>query len=353
MLRPSYLKEARAAFEAGRMPIQRFKRIEDRAVDQVIAAQEGSGVEVVTDGEMRRFLFMGPITETVAGIEFVERGTVMPWATPEGETEWTAPAAVTSRLEKKRSMVCEEYSYARARARLPLKVTVPSPLVLYGFWNTEHSTDAYSDPFEMFADAADVGRSEIQELVALGCDYIQVDAPELATLVDPRVRDWAEAQGMPAERMLTDGIDMINGMVEGISGVRLAIHLCRGNNAGMWMASGGYDYIAGALFERAGAFDAFLLEYDDPRSGSFEPLMQAPQDKQVVLGLVSTKSPRVETVDEIAARIDEAARSFPREQLGVSTQCGFASVAFGNPISEEAEELKLRVVADVAHSVWG
>jgi len=158
---------------------------------------------------------------------------------------------------------------------------------------------------------------------------------------------------MPTERMLTDGIDLINGMVAGIDGTWLSIHLCRGNNAGMWMASGGYDYIASALFERATAFDAFLLEYDDPRSGSFEPLSQAPEDKQVVLGLVSTKSPRVETVAEITARIDEAARSFPREQLGVSTQCGFASVAFGNPITEEIEEQKLRLVADVAESVWG
>lgn len=353
MLRPAYLKEARAALEAGQMPIQRFKRIEDRAVDQVIATQEGSGVEVVTDGEMRRFLFMGPITETVAGIEMVEHGTVMPWASPDGETEWTSPAAVTSKLEKKRSLVCEEYSYARARARLPLKVTVPSPLVLFGFWNTRYSRAAYADPFAMFADAARVGRSEIEELVALGCEYIQVDAPELATLVDPRVRDWADAQGMPADRMLTEGIDLINSMVEDISGVRLAIHLCRGNNAGMWMASGGYDYIANALFERATAFDAFLLEYDDPRSGSFEPLAQAPQDKQIVLGLVSTKSSREESISELVARVDEAARSFPREQPGISTQCGFASIAAGNPITEEAEEHKLRLVAAVAGSAWG
>jgi 5-methyltetrahydropteroyltriglutamate--homocysteine methyltransferase len=353
MLRPSHLKEARAALEAGQMTIPQFKRIEDRAVDQVIATQEGSGVEVVTDGEMRRFLFMGPITETVSGIEMVEHGTVMPWATPEGETEWESPAAVTSKLHKKRSLVCEEYTYARGRARLPVKVTVPSPLVLYGFWNSEYSTAAYPDAFAMFADAAEVGRSEIEELVALGCEYIQVDAPELATLVDPRVRNWAEAQGMPAERMLSEGIDLINGMVAGISGVRLAIHLCRGNNAGMWMASGGYDYIASALFERATAFDAFLLEYDDPRSGSFEPLAQAPQDKQIVLGLITTKSSRMQTAAEIVARVDEAARSFPREQLGVSTQCGFASIAAGNPITEEVEERKLSLVAEVAGSVWG
>lgn len=177
MLRPAYLKEARAALGAGQMTIQQFKRKEDRAVDQVIATQEGSGVEVVTDGEMRRFLFMGPITETVSGIEFVEHGSVMPWGTAEGETEWTSPAAVTSKLQKKRSLVCEEYSYARARARRPLKVTVPSPLVLYGFWNERYSTAAYSDAFAMFSDAAAVGRSEVE-------------------------RDWAEAHGMPAERML-------------------------------------------------------------------------------------------------------------------------------------------------------
>jgi methionine synthase II (cobalamin-independent) len=353
MLRPSYLKEARAAFEQRAITAHELKRTEDRAVDQMIAIQEGAGLDVVTDGEMRRFLFMGPITETVSGIGPVPEGSAMPWATAAGETEWVSPVAVTSKLTKRRSMVCEEYSYARARARLPLKVTVPSPLVLFGMWNPRYTTAAYPDAFAMFTDAAEVGRSEIQELVALGCRYIQVDAPEIATLVDPRVRDWTESLGMPAERMLTEGIELINAMVEGISGARLAIHLCRGNNAGMWMASGGYDYIAGALFERARAFDAFLLEYDDARSGSFEPLAQAPDDKQLVLGLVSTKTSREETPEELMSRIDEAARSFPREQLGLSTQCGFASIADGNPVTEDAQERKLRLVAEVAHSAWG
>jgi len=353
MLRPAYLQDARAALERGEITPRQFKQIEDRAVDQVIATQEGAGVDVVSDGEMRRFLFMGPITETVTGIEPVEEGTAMPWASPEGQTEWVSPLAVTSKLGRKRSLVCEEYSYARARARRPLKVTVPSPLVLYGLWHRRYSTAAYRDPFAMFADAAEVGRAEIAELVALGCEYVQVDAPELATLVDPRVRDWAEAQGMPAERMLTEGIELINGMVAGISGPRLAIHLCRGNNAGMWMASGGYDYIAEELFKRTSAFDAYLLEYDNPRAGSFEPLARAPHDKQVVLGLVSTKTARLESPDELRARIDEASRFFPHEQLGLCTQCGFASIATGNPITEEAQERKLRLVAEVAHAVWG
>lgn len=353
MLRPSYLQEARTAFEEGRLSAHEFKRLEDRAVDQVIALQEGTGIDVVTDGEMRRFLFMGPLTETVDGIEPVADHTPMPWSAPEGDIEWVSPIAVTSKLRKRRSLVTEEYSYARGRARLPLKVTVPSPLVMFGLWSPAHSTGAYRDAFEMFADGAEIVRSEILELVSLGCEYIQMDAPEIATLVDPRVRDWAEALGFGAERMLSEGLDLINATVKDIPGPRFAIHLCRGNNAGMWMASGGYDYIAGALFERASAFDAFLLEYDDHRSGSFEPLAGAPDDKQVVLGLVSTKKAELEQPEELRHRIDEAAGFFPRGQLGLSTQCGFASIAAGNPITEADEERKLRLVADTAQTAWG
>jgi methionine synthase II (cobalamin-independent) len=271
MLRPSYLKEARAAFEAGRLAPHDFKRLEDRAVDQVIAIQEGTGVDVVSDGEMRRYLFMGPITETVDGIEPVDEGTPMPWASPGGELELAPPKSM------------------RPSSRP---------------WSTHASGD---------------GRSR---------------------------------SGCPPSACLTEGLDLIIGMVDGITGVRLGLHLCRGNNAGMWMASGGYDYIASALFERAKAFDAFFLEYDDARSGSFEPLSQAPDDKQLVLGLVSTKTLEMETPEQLMARIEEAARFYPREQLGLSTQCGFASVAVGNPITEKVEEEKLRLVADVAHTAW-
>jgi 5-methyltetrahydropteroyltriglutamate--homocysteine methyltransferase len=238
MLRPTYLQDARAEFDRGNLSAHELKRLEDRAGDQVIALQEGAGVEVVTDGEMRRFLFMGPLTETVDGIAPVPDHDPMPWSTPEGDIEWVSPIAVTSKLSKRRSMVTEEYSYARARARLPLKVTVPSPLMLFGLWSPRHSTGAYEDAFAMFADGAEIVRSEIQELVSLGCRHIQVDAPELATLVDPRVRDWAESMGFGAERMLTEGLDLINGVVQGIADVRVAIHLCRGNNAGSGWPAG-------------------------------------------------------------------------------------------------------------------
>ena len=205
----------------------------------------------------------------------------------------------------------------------------------------------------MFADAAEIGRSEIQELVSLGCEYIQVDAPELATLVDPRVRDWAESLGFGAERMLTEGIDLINAMVEGVSGVRLGIHLCRGNNAGMWMASGGYDYIARALFERARAFDAFFLEYDDARSGVVRAARGgARRQAGRARARVDQDARARDAARSCAARIEDAARFFPREQLGLSTQCGFASIAAGNPITEADEERKLRLVAETAHAAW-
>ncbi|HXJ80782.1 MAG TPA: methionine synthase, partial [Candidatus Methylomirabilis sp.] len=202
MLRPKYLKDARQALERGTITPRQFKDSEDRAVDQVIAMQEGAGTDVVTDGEMRRFVFLGPISEAVEGIEPVPGGTPMPWFSAEGAADFTFPAAITGKLKKLRSVVCEEYSYARGRARKPLKVTVPSALSMFGLWDPKYSSAAYQDPFEMFADCAEIGRSEVQELVSLGCEYVQIDAPELATLIDPRVREWTDAMGMPADRML-------------------------------------------------------------------------------------------------------------------------------------------------------
>lgn len=352
ILRTTNYLRAREAYMAGKLSAPEFKRIEDRAVDRAIAVQEGAGVDVVTDGEIRRGLFMAPLSEAVDGIEPVT-GNWMPWHEPDGtEVRWDVPVAVTQKLKKRRSLVTEEYAYARAKARLPVKVTIPSPLMLFLYWTPEHSKGAYPDPFDMFADAVDIVRSEALELAEMGCEYIQVDAPELATLVDPNVFEWYTARQMPPDRLLTEGIDLINASVADIPGVKLGVHLCRGNNAGMWMAEGGYDSIAKALFERTPAFDTYLLEYDDPRSGTFDPLKEAPQDKEIVLGIVSSKRAELEDPADVRSRIEDAARFFPREQLALSTQCGFASAAQGNRITKDVEEQKLRLVADVAHEVW-
>lgn len=354
LLRPAYLQEARRAWHAGTLPTPEFKRIEDRAVDAAIALQEATGVDVITDGEMRRLVFTGTLTEAIDGLSALP-SPAWRWhgQTPQEDVDIPAPISVTGKIRRRRSLATEEFAYARAKARKPLKMTLPSPLMLALFWSPEHSTAAYSDPFVLFADAVDILRQEIRELAGLGCQYIQIDAPELATLVDESQRRMTyEARGVSPERMLGEGVDMLNALAEA-PGVTFGLHLCRGNNAGRWMSQGGYEAIAAQVFQRATKYDIFLLEYDDWRSGSFEPLAAIPQDKIVVLGLVSTKTNTLEPAEEVIARIRAASHYIPFERLAVSTQCGFASVWQGNPISEATQEAKLRLVGEVARRVWG
>lgn len=355
LLRPQFLTRAREELQAGAITNAEFKRVEDRAVDLAIAMQEGAGVDVITDGEFRRATFFDALFASVSGIESMP-GNEMPWHNAERDDVWQVPSLVTGKLRRQRSIVGEEFGYARARARRPVKVTVPSPLMLYNMWSNEHSRPAYTDAFEMFLDAAEIARQEVKELLALGCEYIQIDAPELTMILDPDTRQWINSIGIDTERLLTEGIEIIDSVVDvpERGDTYFAIHLCRGNNAGMWVASGGYDMIAQNLFARAKSFDAYLLEYDDARSGTFQPLAKAPDDKKLVLGLVSSKVATLETADELTHRIDDASRYVSREQLALSTQCGFASMVTGpNPLSEDDEEAKLALVAEVAHHALG
>lgn len=354
LLRPHHLLEARAAFGAGRISAAEFKPIEDRAVDAAIALQEGVGLGVVSDGELRRFSFMDHLLAQVDGLAPSPGARIRFHGNQPGQDfDWQPPVTVTGKLRRRRMMTVEEYSYARAVARRPVKALLPSPVLLYCAWSPQHSREAYSDPFELFADAARIMREEAEELARLGCTYIQIDSPDLGTLVDPENRGLREAMGMPTERTLSEGIDLINS-VAGVPGVTFGLHLCRGNNQGKWIASGGYEFIAEKLFQRASNIDVFLLEYDDERSGSFAPLAKAPDDKRIVLGLVSSKRPEMEPVEALVKRIDEAARYVPKDRLGISTQCGFASVVEGaNPVDERVQEAKLRRVAEVAARVWG
>jgi 5-methyltetrahydropteroyltriglutamate--homocysteine methyltransferase len=354
LLRPPYLKEARQAWQAGQLPTVEFKQIEDRAVDAAITLQEAVGLEIVTDGEMRRLVFTGTLTEAVDGLSSIPT-PAWRWhgPTPQDDMDFRAPVSVTGKIRRRRSLATEEFAYARAKASKPLKMTLPSPLMLALFWSPEHSPAAYSDPFVLFADAVDILRQEVRELAGLGCQYIQIDAPELATLVDESQRHATyEARGISPERMLGEGIEMLNAVADA-PGVTFGLHLCRGNNEGHWMSQGGYEVISKQVFQRATKYDIFLLEYDDWRSGSFAPLADIPHDKTVVLGLVSTKKSALEPAEGIIARIEEASRYFAREHLALSTQCGFASVIGGNPITEAAQDAKLRLVVDVARRVWG
>jgi len=351
LLRPRHLVRARAALREGVLGAAEFTRIEDRAVDAAIALQEGIGLDAVTDGEMRRAIFTGPLTDAVDGLEHVP-GVTRTWYTDEGPVEEDLPLVVTGQLRLRRSAVTEEFAYARASARRPVKVTLPSPLMMFLRWSPEHSTAAYRDAFAMAVDAADIIRSEVRELARMGCTYVQIDAPELATLVQQETREWYERQGISVARILTEGLDLIDS-VTGVPGVTFGIHLCRGNRNGRWMAAGGYDAVADALFQRCRGYDRFLLEYDDHRSGTFEPLAATPTGKTVVLGLVSTKHTFLEPVGQVVARVHEAAAHVPLEQLAVSTQCGFASVVEANPdLTEDIQAAKLALVVDVAREVW-
>jgi 5-methyltetrahydropteroyltriglutamate--homocysteine methyltransferase len=216
------------------------------------------------------------------------------------------------------------------------------------FWSPAVSSAAYADPFEMFADAAQLILDEARELAELGCQYIQIDAPELATLVDPAQNAFFAGIGIDPQRMLTEGVELINGCAD-VPGIRFVMHLCRGNNRGRWLAEGGYESISRAVFRRATNFDGFALEYDSPRAGSFEALRDVPDDTSVILGLVSTKTAEIEDAGAVERRLRQAATFVPAEQLAVSTQCGFASEDHGNPLNVAAQRAKLRLVADVAH----
>lgn len=352
MLRPGWLTDARRRMRRGEISAAAFKRIEDRAVDEAIALQENAGLAVVNDGEQRRLSFLGSLVETTEGLTRTA-GLTKPWRTDAGSVEQLSLGlAATSRLKRRRSLVGEEFAYARARAKAPLKVTLPSPMMLFMFWSPEESSAAYRDPFELFADGAAVIREEISELARLGCEYIQIDAPELAILVDPSARaEVFDRNGIDPARVLDEGVAMLNSLADA-PGVRFGLHLCRGNNDGRWLSAGGYDSIARAVFRGATRYSTLLLEYDDARSGGFEPLAEVPRDKTVVLGLVSTKKPRLETADELHQRIADASRHFPHEQLALSTQCGFASGIKGNPIDAAAQEAKLRLVGEVARREW-
>lgn len=352
MLRPPALLQARETFAAGRLPATELRRIEDRAVDECVAIQERAGVDVLTDGEMRRNVFASQLVQATEGFDRVKNNSV-DWFTREGKVE-TSPVTVglVSKLKRKRRLSVEEFTYVRARTERPVKITLPSPTMYAYYWVPGVSDAAYASTDAYMADVTDILRDEVAELVRLGCSYIQFDAPEFGMLLDSHQQQWFASKGFPPERTIRGGVEMMNAIMEGHAGVTFGLHVCRGNDASRYMAKGGYAGISREVFRRTRA-QCLLLEYDDERSGDFAPLKDVPEDKIVVLGLITTKWPREETAAELRARITEASRYVPLERLALSTQCGFASVATGNAISFKVQEKKLRLVAEIARAVWG
>ena len=355
LLRPQELLEAQKQFARGELTPAEFKRIEDRAVDEALRLQEEAGLEVVTDGEMRRLSFQSQMTAAVEGFGEWDLDAFLwgEWHSDElGEmVVERPPIAVVGKLRRKRFLSAEEFTYARRQTQKVLKVTLPSPSLFANFWDPRRSSGAYPSIEDFLGDVAEILREEVEELVRLGATYLQLDAPQYPLLVDPRYRDFYESRGWPAERWLELGLDLDNLVIGHHSHVTFGFHLCRGNQASRWLVAGGYDWLAPRIFPRIRA-QRLLLEYDDRRSGTFEPLTQVPEDKMVVLGLVTTKTPRRETVEELVGRIREAGTFVPLERLALSPQCGFASSVVGNAISLEDERAKLRTIVDTAAAVW-
>lgn len=357
LLRPPELLQAREDVAAGRISQTEFKVIEDAAVDQAIAWQEAAGLEVVTDGEMRRLSFQSQLPEAVEGFGEWDIHAFLwgEWHGDERVGDWRrerpSQLGVTGKLRRKRHLSAEEFTYLRARTRRIPKITLPSPSLWVNFWSAGHSAGVYPTLDSFLADVVTILREEVEELVRLGATYIQLDAPHYPLLLDPRTRAFYEAQGWTLEQYLHRGIELDNAVIGNFPGVTFSFHLCRGNQGSRWLAEGGYELIARPIFQNIRA-QRLMLEYDDERSGSFEPLREIPEDKTAVLGLVTTKSPRRETVAELTARIQEAAQFIPLERLALSPQCGFSTSILGNAITVADQNDKLAVIVETARRLW-
>ncbi|MBV8993859.1 MAG: cobalamin-independent methionine synthase II family protein [Pseudonocardiales bacterium] len=355
LLRPPELLAARRRHELGEIGPPEFKRIEDAAVDAAIRLQEDAGLAVVTDGEMRRLSFQSQFTEAVEGFSEWDLNAFL-WGDWHGDEVGEKrierpPIAVLGRLRRRRFLSAEEYTYPRGRTERIVKVTLPSPSLFANFYDPRRSRGAYPSLESFLADVTEILRQEVDELVQLGCVYVQLDAPHYPLLLDAAYRDFYASKGWPAQRWLDLGVELDNLVIGQHPGVTFGFHLCRGNQQSRWLVEGGYDWLAQRLFPRVAA-QRLLLEYDDERAGGFAPLAAVPEDKTVVLGLVTTKTGRRETVKELQARIHEAARVVPLERLAVSPQCGFATSILGNALSTADQQAKLRTLAVTAERVW-
>jgi len=352
-LRPSELLETRRAAPADP---ERLRAIEDRHILRVLQRQQELGFEVFTDGELRRKNFMSDFTDAVDGFD---HGDAVARTWQAGAA--AAPAVssvtgiVTARLRPLRRLTAHELPFLKQHSPGAIKMTLPSatqfPAIAY---RRGVSDTVYPSHSALLRDIVAILKAEVQALIADGLQYVQIDAPRYSYYVDPRWREWIRTEmGLDPDAALDEAVRADNACLDGARrpGVTLAIHLCRGNNRSHWYAAGGYDPIAEKLFGTL-QVDRFLLEYDDERSGSFEPLRFVPRGKTVVLGLVSSKRPQLESPAELTRRIEEAARYVPLESLALSPQCGFASTMEGNLLSEDDQWAKLRLVVETARQVW-
>lgn len=357
LLRPQRLLEARARFGKGGIDATELRAIEDACIADVVRLQENAGLKVVTDGEFRRENWWIDFISRIDGVEIRDGDadtTAFVAAPGPGPRHLPKQVVTREKLLHRRAIYGDDFRVLKSLSGLTPKVTLPSPTRMHFHGGRKNvSSQAYPDIEQFFDDVARVYQDEIAALEALGCRYIQIDDPLFTYFISDRLRDEARANGEDPDARLARYVGLVNACISRRRpDTAVGIHLCRGNARSAWIAEGGYERIAAPVF---GALDVdhFLLEFDDARSGGFEPLRFMPSGKRVVLGLVTTKHGRLEDPDDLRRRIDAASAFVPTGNLALSPQCGFASVVEGNIITAEDQAKKLRLVSEVARSVWG
>ncbi len=356
LLRPPRLLQARDDVAAGRITADDLRAVEDEEIPGAIAMQEEVGLQSATDGEFRRASWHMDFIYALGGISKLPGNLAVKFRNAAGEIEFTpASIRVDGKIRIEDTIFEDAFTFLRDHVRTAVpKLTIPSPnMVHYRGGPASVDESVYPDIEEFWSDLAAAYAEEVRRLSALGCSYLQFDDTSLAYLNDPAQRAEIAERGEDAEHLHLRYIKQINAAVKDKpQGMAITTHMCRGNFRSSWVASGGYDFVAEALFSELNV-DGFFLEYDDERSGGFEPLRFVPEGKMVVLGLVTTKRPELESKDDLKRRIDEAAKYVPLEQICLSGQCGFSSTVEGNALTHEEEVAKLRLIVETAHDVWG
>jgi 5-methyltetrahydropteroyltriglutamate--homocysteine methyltransferase len=354
LLRPPGLKEAREKYKQGRLSLSGLKEMEDRCIRQAVALQEAAGLQSVTDGEFRRAFWHVDFLTGFEGITATQGQYALKFHGEGGaQSETKSMMVVNSKVKRTRPVMVDHFRFLKEATRKTAKLCIPAPTYLHMRGGRRVvNAEAYPDVEEFWSDIVRAYREEIADLAKAGLEYLQIDDVSFACLCDEGIRAQVKRDGEDPVKLPGKYASVISSFLrDRPKNMAVTMHTCRGNHASMWMAEGGYDAVAEAVFQTE--VDGFFLEYDSTRAGGFEPLRFVPGNKKVVLGLISTKTPVLESKDALKRRIDEAAKYVPLENLCLSPQCGFASSEVGNQLTEDDQKRKLELAVQVAAETWG
>ena len=358
LLRPPELRQARDKHEKGEISAAALREVEDRCIRDVVTMQEDIGMKGITDGEFRRTLWHADFLSQIEGVKVVEGllpDSAKHFQNPDADVQRSPTQfVVTGKLRHAHGIEVENFKFLVSVTKQTAKQCIPSPSLVH-FRTGRGGVDktAYPEMAEFFADLAAVFREEIAQLAAAGCTYLEIDDVNFAYLCDPKMREGAKKIGEDPDKLPALYANLINECIKDRpANMVVCTHLCRGNFRSAWVAEGGYDPVAEVLFNEL-KVDGYFLEFDTPRAGNFAPLRYMPKDKRLILGLVSSKTGKLERPDDLKRRIEEASRLVPLDQLGISPQCGFSSTVLGNKLTAEDQIAKLKLIVQVARDVWG